>query len=107
PMQVVDDAIYRRLPAFIIATVDKFAQLPWVGHSGGLFGLVHRYDRNGFYGPMDPGVGRPLNGGTLSPPDLIIQDELHLISGPLGTTVGLFETAIDRLCRHKTNHVPR
>jgi len=97
PILAVDDPIYRRLPAFIIATVDKFANLPWVGETAGLFGRVDRYDRDGFYGPTRVGVGTALD-RSLPPPDLIIQDELHLISGPLGTMVGLYETAIDALC---------
>lgn len=99
PILAVDDPIYRRLPAFIIATVDKFANLPWVGESAGLFGRVQRYDADGFYGPSLKGKGKKL-GGALPPPDLIIQDELHLISGPLGTMVGLYETAIDALASH-------
>lgn len=98
PILGVDEPIYRRLPAFLIATVDKFAALPWTGETGTLFGLVDRYDKDGFYGPCKPGVGRPLDGGPLPPPDLIIQDELHLISGPLGTIAGVYETAIDALC---------
>jgi hypothetical protein len=97
PIVAVDEPIYRRLPCFLIATVDKFAGLPWVGRVGALFGKVDRFDDEGFYGPCDPGRGRRLD-SSLSPPDLIIQDELHLISGPLGTMVGLYETAIDDLC---------
>lgn len=102
PMLTVDEVIYRRLPAFLIATVDKFAGLPWVGQAGAFFGHVDRCDGDGFYGAAEPGAGTPLfNDHVLDPPDLIIQDELHLISGPLGTVVGLYETAIDRLCtRH-------
>lgn len=100
PLVVVDDAIYRRLPAFLIATVDKFAGLPWVDRAGAFFGHVDREDQWGFYGPAEPGQGRRLhNGWRLDPPDLVIQDELHLISGPLGTVAGLYETAIDRLAR--------
>jgi len=95
----VDEPIYRRLPCFLIATVDKFAALPWTGHVGALFGKVDRHDQNGFYGPCNTGRGRPLPGGNLLPPDLIIQDELHLISGPLGTVAGIYETAIEELCR--------
>lgn len=97
PVLAVDEPIYCRLPCFIIATVDKFASLPWVGETGALFGRVERYDPDGFYSSVHPGRGQRL-GGYLPPPDLIIQDELHLISGPLGTMVGLYETAIDALC---------
>ena len=99
PILAVDDPIYRRLPAFVIATVDKFANLPWVGDTAGLFGRVERHDADGFYGPGRSGRGQAL-AGPLPPPALIIQDELHLISGPLGTMVGLYETAIDALSTH-------
>lgn len=100
PIVGVDEPIYQRLPAFLIATVDKFAALPWTGDVGTLFGLVDRYDKNGFYGPCSPNGGSPL-GGPLPPPDLIIQDELHLISGPLGTIAGVYETAIDALASRR------
>lgn len=95
PIVAVDEPIYRRLPGLLIATVDKFASLPWTGETGSLFGRIERYDQNGFYGPCST-LGQPF-GGHLPPPDLIIQDELHLISGPLGTIAGLYETAIDAL----------
>lgn len=97
PIVAVDEPIYRRLPCFVIATVDKFASLPWTGEAGLLLGGADRYDAAGFYGAATPGVGTPL-ATPLAPPDLIIQDELHLISGPLGTMAGLYETAIDALC---------
>ncbi|MHC5778896.1 helicase-related protein [Nostoc sp.] len=102
PVLAVDEPIYRRLPCFMIATVDKFASLPWVGETGALFGRVERHDKDGFYSPVYPGRGKALD-GYLPPPDLIIQDELHLISGPLGTMVGLYETAIDALCSREIN----
>jgi hypothetical protein len=96
PIVAVDEPIYRRLPGFLIATIDKFAALPWIGPSGKLFGHVERFDQNGFYGAGEPGLGKSL-GGPLLPPELIIQDELHLISGPLGTIAGVYETAIGHL----------
>ena len=97
PIVGVDEPLYRRLPAFLIATVDKFAALPWEGPAGALLGGAERYDSEGFYGPVTPGRGTRLN-SPLLPPDLVIQDELHLITGPLGTMMGLYETAIEGLC---------
>lgn len=116
PMVVVDEEIYRRLPTLIIATVDKFAQMPWRGETQMLFGRVTGLcERHGYLSPDMPeqchshrGRGKlpPTKRRTvpnLRPPDLIIQDELHLINGPLGTMVGLYETAVDALCRWETN----
>jgi Helicase conserved C-terminal domain len=98
PILAVDEPIYRRLPCFLIATVDKFAALPWTGEVGAFFGRVERGDKDGFYGPCDHAKGNNLPVPRLLPPDLVIQDELHLISGPLGTIVGLYESALDELC---------
>lgn len=98
PILAVDEPIYRRLPCFMIATVDKFAAMPWTGPVGAFFGRVQRYDSQGFYGPCDSARGNALPNERLRPPDLVIQDELHLISGPLGTIAGLYETALDELC---------
>jgi len=104
PIIAIDEPIYRRLPCMIIATVDKFANLPWIGQTGALFGQVNHYTQDGFYGAADTDKsGHPLNNGKLLPPDLIIQDELHLISGPLGTMAGLYETAIDALSSRELN----
>src|SRR5215216_4883799 len=109
PVLTVDEEIYRRLPALLIATVDKFAQMPWNGKVQMLFGQVDSYcDRHGFRSPeIDDTDSHPRRNNLpsastrpsplLRPPDLIIQDELHLISGPLGSLVGLYETAIDKL----------
>ncbi len=109
PVLVVDEEIYRCLPALLIATVDKFAQMPWNGATQMLFGQVDKKcTRHGFHCPdledkdQHRAVGsfppaRSLPHRPLRPPDLIIQDELHLISGPLGTLVALYETVVDRL----------
>jgi hypothetical protein len=100
PLVAVDEMLYQRLPAFVIATVDKLAALPWVGATGKLFGRVsHAQPGKGFFGPSDgTDIAGALLPGGLEPPDLIIQDELHLISGPLGSMGGLYEAVIDELC---------
>lgn len=103
PVLFVDEQIYRELPSFLVATVDKFAMMPWRGESGALFGQVRQRIGQVFVGPSTP-PPKTLKGNAvklpdgLRPPELIVQDELHLISGPLGTMVGLYETAIERLC---------
>lgn len=109
PVVVVDEEIYRLLPSMMIATVDKFAQMPWRGEVQSLFGRVSGFcQRHGFLSPDDQDTGTHAASrgqsrvtrqahGFIRPPDLIIQDELHLISGPLGTMVGLYETAVDEL----------
>ena len=110
PVLVVDEEIYRNLPALLIATVDKFAQMPWNGATQMLFGQVDgECSRHGFRSPdledsdrhrrvrdLPPASTRPH--APLRPPDLLIQDELHLISGPLGSLVALYESVVDRLC---------
>ncbi len=110
PVMVVDEDIYRHPPSLLIATVDKFAQMPWRGETQMLFGKVNGVcTRHGFRSPdVDDANSHPPRNGLpkaqtlphefLRPPDLIIQDELHLISGPLGSMVGLYESAIDELC---------
>ena len=111
PVVVVDEEVYRLLPALVIATVDKLARMPWEGRVQALFGQVsRRCERHGYLTPSETHSGSHPKRGTLPavsvleceplrPPDLIIQDELHLISGPLGSLVGLYETAVDELCR--------
>ena len=112
PVVTVDEDIYRRCPALLISTVDKFARLPWKPETSSLFGLVdRRCPRCGFFGPSSdhpsyhrgsPRVTTDAFGG-LNGPDLIIQDELHLITGPLGTMVGLYETAVGYLSSDSTS----
>ncbi|MBF8187830.1 hypothetical protein ITP53_19240 [Nonomuraea sp. K274] len=113
PAVVVDEEIYRLLPSLVIATVDKFAQLAWNGRTQSLFGRASRScSRHGYITAQmadeDWEAGSHLAEGRhpaatttvatqVRPPDLIVQDELHLISGPLGSLTGLYEAAVDRL----------
>ncbi|MGG3641177.1 helicase-related protein [Bacillus gobiensis] len=85
PVYLVDEEIYKVKPTFIIGTVDKFAMLAWNPEIRTLFGINDKGQRE------------------VSPPGLIIQDELHLISGPLGSLTGFFETIIDELCTDRRN----
>ena len=75
PCNVVDEALYRRPPSLLVGTIDKFARLAWEERAGAFFGVS--------------------NGSR--PPELVIQDELHLITGPLGSVAGLYEAGLETL----------
>jgi Helicase conserved C-terminal domain len=89
PVCVVDEDIYEEQPSLVIGTVDKFAQLAWKPEARSMFGL------------------EPDGSRSTSPPTLIIQDELHLISGPLGSMVGIYEAVIHELCTDRRAAAPR
>lgn len=110
PVVVVDDEIYRTCPSLVVATVDKFARLPFKGETRAMFGHRDRFSPT--YGHITEAHGDKVGSrklrdavavNPLLPPELIIQDELHLISGPLGTMVGLYETAVDYASRLATD----
>lgn len=80
PVYFIDEMIYKKQPTFLIGTIDKFVQVSWRDEARRLFGINEEGIR------------------VISPPQIIIQDELHLISGPLGTLTGLYEVLIEELC---------
>ncbi|MDN4099957.1 hypothetical protein A9488_23075 [Bacillus cereus] len=88
PIYFVDETIYEKQPTFLIGTIDKFVQLTWRPEARKLFGLNEIGER------------------FVSPPQIIVQDELHLISGPLGTLAGLYEVLIEELCIDDRGEVP-
>ena len=75
PCNVVDEALYRRPPSLLLGTIDKFARIAWDERTGSFFGA----------------------GTDTRPPELVIQDELHLITGPLGSVAGLYEAGLETL----------
>ena len=85
PVLVVDQDLYENPPTFLLGTVDKFAKLQFVPEAGRLLGLGVPYRQ----------------------PSLLIQDELHLLSGPLGTTVAAFEAAIQVLLQQRSASPPK
>ena len=81
PCNVVDEALYEHPPTLLIATLDKFARLAWEERTNAFFG-----------------------GNTHRPPELVIQDELHLIAGALGSVAGLYEAALDTVLKARAMH---
>jgi hypothetical protein len=122
PAVTVDDQIYAWPPSLLVSTVDKFARLAFEPRAAALFGNVEYYHAHeGFYREgclrqapgLDKAKSHPpherlrIQHSALPAPDLIIQDELHLIDGPLGSMVGLYETAVSYLCgpEHRVKYV--
>jgi hypothetical protein len=83
PVEVIDERIYEHPPSLVIATADKFAMISYRPKAGALFGRLFDH-------------GQAIQ--SAFPPGLIVQDELHLISGPLGTMYALYEGVIEKLC---------
>lgn len=92
PIEVIDEAIYQSPPSMFIGTADKLAMMARKPESGSLFGLKHQK------------TGEVVR--VSKPPGLIIQDEFHLISGPLGTIYGLYEGVFEQLCTDETDNIP-
>ena len=116
PAYTVDEQVYFKCPTIVISTADKIARLAFEPRAAGLFGNVERY--NSYYGyyrkytedlkPNDSSKRRFENENIdiklqkpLKAPDLIIQDELHLIDGPLGSLFGLYESVISAILAEK------
>ena len=78
PCRVVDEALYERPPTLLVGTIDKFARLAWEERAAAFFGR-----------------------GGRRPPELVIQDELHLIAGPLGSVAGVYEAAVDTVLERR------
>ncbi|MDE7354917.1 MAG: DISARM system helicase DrmA [Acetatifactor sp.] len=110
PVYLVDEEIYRKCPTIVISTVDKFATLPWHEQTGLLFGNADRYcSRCGYIARGEEHASyhratkvlpqvKSVSVKPFYPPELIIQDELHLITGPLGTIYGGYEELVEELC---------
>jgi hypothetical protein len=126
PACTVDEQIYAQCPSLLVATADKFARLSFEPRAAGIFGNVERYHaiegfyRRGGWQPNQQQTFRPDPPGgpgghavlhvdvpAFEPPDLVIQDELHLIEGPLGSMVGLYEAVIETLCSGQDGRRPK
>ena len=110
PAYTIDDQIYSKCPTVLIATVDKIARMAYEGRATSIWGNVSAYNK--YYGFLknDKSTSYPVDAlsgnykyvtkiDNFLPPDLIIQDELHLIDGPLGSMFGVYEAMIDAIIK--------
>jgi hypothetical protein len=81
PCNVVDEALYKSPPTLLIATIDKFARLAWDERAGCFFGV-----------------------GGDRPPELVVQDELHLVAGALGSVGGIYEAGLETVLVQRGIH---
>ena len=117
PALTVDEQVYHRLPSVVIATVDKFARPPFEPRAGSLWGnITHHHPIWGYYRDGIPPHSGCSDGRLRysylservrppSSPELVVQDELHLLEGPLGSLVGFYEIAVDLLAGGRAKYV--
>jgi hypothetical protein len=105
PAYTVDEQVYSRCPTVIISTADKIARLSFEPRAAAIFGNVDKfnifygYHRDGLY-PRDTTKSSAAHDTDVEgflPPELIIQDELHLLDGPLGSMFGIYEASVESL----------
>ena len=87
PVSIVDEDLYLKPPTLLLGTVDKFAR------------MLHQQESWSFMGLNKIPVGD--HNVDVLPPTLVVQDELHLIDGPLGTIAGMYEAAFDTIIKQK------
>lgn len=115
PALTTDSQVYGGLPTMVIGTVDKFARIPFEARSAALFGEANyhhcilgycrSYSDMEQVGRREKNYRRLENPSKPRRPDLIIQDELHLVDGPLGSMFGMYEAVVDRLCSRSQSRV--
>ena len=107
PGYTIDEHVYYRCPTVIISTADKIARLAFEPRASALFGNINKYNRYyGYYrdylvpkNSVKKSLEEYVDVSPFKSPDLIIQDELHLMDGPLGSLFGLYETMVDAIIR--------
>ena len=107
PAYNIDEQIYSRCPTIIISTADKIARLAFEPNAASLFGNVNKYNsiygfhRDSLFPKYTVSDSEILESDIKAffPPDLIVQDELHLIDGPLGSMFGLYEAMVDSIIK--------
>lgn len=109
PAYLIDEHVYYRCPTVIISTADKIARLAYEPRAGSLFGIVNKFNKHyGYYRNelLPDNYSKDVIGEKFykhvkpfSPPDLIIQDELHLLNGPLGSLFGLYENMVNAIMK--------
>ncbi|MDA8001168.1 MAG: helicase C-terminal domain-containing protein [Alphaproteobacteria bacterium] len=110
PAFTYDEQIFRKCPSMIISTVDKFALMPFKEEFSSIFGNINAYNDSNGYGRIgitdyikdESSKDKVHHMKPFLPPSLVIQDELHLIEGPLGSMVGAYEVALEILASGRT-----
>jgi len=105
PVVLVDEDVYHQCPSVLVTTVDTCVRLPWEPEARALFERVNRFcPHHGYLCHTEDHSARHQGEDDVQPcapfwpPELLIQDGLHLLAGPQGSLAGLYETAIEQLC---------